>query len=78
MNQIDRPAATPAADPVARQKPDPAMRAVLRALGHDPADIQTLAARLRLPIATIVAALTSLELDARVASLPGGIWQRVG
>ena len=71
-------AATPSADPVARATPDPAMRAVMRALGHDPADAATLAARVRLPIATIVATLTSLELDGRVASLPGGIWQRVG
>jgi DNA processing protein len=71
-------AATPSADPVARAKPDPAMRAVMRALGHDPADVETLAARVRLPIAAVVAALTSLELDGRVASLPGGIWQRVG
>ena len=70
--------AMPSADPVARAKPDPAMRAVMRALGHDPADMETLAARVRLPIAVIVAALTSLELDGRVASLPGGIWQRVG
>jgi DNA processing protein len=53
------------------------MRAVMRALGHDPADVETLAARVPLPIATIMAALTSLELDGRVASLPGGIWQRV-
>jgi len=71
------PAATPSADPVARAKPDPSMRAVMRALGHDPADVETLAARVPLPIATIMAALTSLELDGRVASLPGGIWQRV-
>ena len=71
-------AAAPSVDPVARTKPDPAMRAVSRALGHDPADVATLAARVRLPIAVIVAALTSLELDGRVASLPGGIWQRVG
>jgi len=71
-------AAAPSADPVVRAEPDPAMRAVLRALGHDPADVATLAARVRLPIAVIVAALTSLELDGRVASLPGGIWQRVG
>jgi DNA processing protein len=61
-----------------RAKPDPAMRAVMRALGHDPADVETLAARVRLPIPAVVAALTSLELDGRAASLPGGIWQRVG
>jgi len=71
-------AATPSADPVARAKPDPAMHAVMRALGHDPADVEMLAARVRLPIAVIIAALTSLELEGRVASLPGGIWQRVG
>jgi DNA processing protein len=65
------------AKPRTRAKPDAVMRAVLRALGHDPADVDTLASRTRLSIAAIVAALTALELDGRAASLPGGIWQRV-
>jgi DNA processing protein len=66
------------ATPVARARPAADMRTVMRALGHDPADVETLAMRSRLTIAALVAALTALELDGRVASLPGGIWQRVG
>ena len=71
-------APVPSADPLEPAKPDATQRTVLRALGHDPADVETLAARTRLPIAGIMAALTTLELDGRVASLPGGIWQRLG
>jgi DNA processing protein len=59
-------------------EPDAAMRAVLRALGHDPADVDTLAARTALSIAATVGALTALELDQKVAPLPGGLWQRLG
>jgi DNA processing protein len=54
------------------------MRAVLRALGHDPADVDTLAARTKLSIAATIAALTALELERQVAPLPGGLWQRLG
>ena len=70
--------AAPSADPGGPVEPDAALRAVMRALGHDPADLETLAARSALPIATLVGALTTLELAGRVACLPGGIWQRVG
>ncbi len=61
-----------------RTRGDAPARALLRALGHDPADVDTLAARTRLPVADIMATLTALELDRRVAALPGGIWQRIG
>ncbi len=61
----------------ARKEPDAAMRAVAVALGHDPADVDTLAARARLSIAATLAALTALELEQQVASLPGGLWQRI-
>jgi hypothetical protein len=61
----------------ARTESDAAMRAVLRALGHDPADVDTLAARTALSIAATVGALTALELDQKVAPLPGGLWQRL-
>ena len=54
------------------------MHAVLRALGHDPAAVDTLAARTALSIATTVGALTALELERKVAPLPGGLWQRLG
>lgn len=60
-----------------RMQADAPARALLRALGHDPADVGTLAARTRLPVPDIMATLTALELDRRVAALPGGIWQRI-
>jgi DNA processing protein len=61
-----------------RGEPDAAMLAVLRALGRDPTDVDTLSSRTALSIAATVAALTALELDRQVAPLPGGLWQRLG
>lgn len=63
--------------PIQREITDADARAVVRALGYDPADVDTLAARTALSASTVIAALTSLELDRHVASLPGGLWQRV-
>ena len=57
---------------------DAAARAVIDALGYDPADVDTLVARTRLSAAAVAAALTALELDRRVTALAGGLWQRVG
>lgn len=54
---------------------DPSGR-VLEALGHDPAGVDALAARTRLPADVVTAALVELELGGRVALLPGGIYQR--
>ncbi len=68
--------ATPTAA-AAPRAPDASARAVLRALGHDPADIDMLVARSRLTAADVTATLTALELDRRVVALPGGRWQRV-
>ena len=56
---------------------DAGARAVLGALGFDPADVDTLVARTGLPAAAVIAALTALELDRAVAALPGGLWQRI-
>ncbi len=52
--------------------------AVLRAMGHDPVDLDALIARTSLPAQQLAAALTTLELDGHVAALPGGRWQRTG
>jgi DNA processing protein len=53
------------------------MRRVLDALGHDPCDLDTLAARCGLAAGELAALLTRLELEGRVAALPGGFYQRV-
>ncbi|HEY5863187.1 MAG TPA: DNA-processing protein DprA [Casimicrobiaceae bacterium] len=52
--------------------------AVLRALGHDPVDLDQLIARTSMTAQNLAAALTTLELDGRIAVLPGGRWQRSG
>ncbi|MEO8305127.1 MAG: DNA-processing protein DprA [Betaproteobacteria bacterium] len=52
--------------------------AIFGALGHDPADVDTLVARTRLSAAVVVATLTALELEFEVAALAGGLWQRIG
>jgi len=51
---------------------------ILRAMGHDPCDLDTLATRSGLPPETLLARLLPLELDGRIAPLPGGRYQRLG
>jgi DNA processing protein len=50
---------------------------LLAALGYDPCDRDTLAARLGLSAGETSALLTQLELEGHVAALPGGLYQRV-
>ncbi len=50
---------------------------ILAALGHDPCDLDTLAERTGLPADALLAALLPLELDGKVAQLPGGRYQRL-
>jgi DNA processing protein len=58
-------------------EPDAQGSAILEAMGYDLADVDTLAARTGLSAGAVVAALTALELDGRVAALAGGLWQRM-
>jgi DNA processing protein len=61
--------------------PDPVPEDVdrlLAALGYDPCDMDTLAVRAGLSADAIAALLLQLELDGRVARLPGGRFQRLG
>ena len=71
-------ARTPPTTSAPRGEPDAEARAVLDALGWDPVDVDTLAARSGRPAAAVVAALTGLELNRLVAALAGGVWQRIG
>jgi DNA processing protein len=50
---------------------------LLKYLGHDIADIDTLCVRSGLTAETVSAMLLTLELDGVIASLPGGYYQRV-
>lgn len=51
---------------------------VLAALGYDPMGLDALIARTGMDAATLQVALLELELDGRIARLPGGLFQRVG
>lgn len=55
----------------------PAASGLLAQLGHDLCDIDTLCARSGLTADVVSAMLLQLELDGKVASLPGGQYQRV-
>ena len=55
---------------------DPDAVAVLAALGHETLAVDALVVRSTLEAATVIAALTMLELDGRVAAVAGGRWQR--
>ena len=66
---LNGPAATPAAN-------DPVVPGLLAHLGYDPCDIDTLCARSGWTAAAVSPMLLQLELDGKVASLPGGQYQR--
>lgn len=59
--------------PEAKNKHDP----LLDALGHECSSIDTLSTKLGLTVAELYAMLLQLELEGRVASLPGGRFQRL-
>jgi DNA processing protein len=67
-----RPEAAPAAAPE-----PPAMQALLGQLGFDPCDVDTLTARSGLSSDVVLALLSELEIAGRVATLPGGRYQRI-
>jgi DNA processing protein len=70
--------AAPTIDGVAPGGPAADEDPILRALGHDPCDLDTLATRSGLPPETLLARLLPLELEGRIAPLPGGRYQRLG
>jgi DNA processing protein len=62
----------PAAGPTDEAEADD----VLRAMGHDPVSLDALMARCGWPAPALNVRLMELELDGRVARLPGGLFQR--
>lgn len=80
LEELHLPAA-PAQAPAGDALPDPATPAqqeVLQALGFDPLGLDALVARTGLDAATLQVRLLELELEGRVARLPGGLFQRLG
>jgi DNA processing protein len=51
--------------------------ALLEKMGFDPCDIDELIGRSGLPVEVVTAALLELELEGRIAGLPGGLYQRI-
>ncbi|HMM54074.1 MAG TPA: DNA-processing protein DprA [Candidatus Desulfobacillus sp.] len=60
-----------------RDKPAADERRLLDCLGYDACDVDTLAARAGLTAEKLYAILLRMELDGRIASLPGGRFQRI-
>lgn len=71
-------AAIPAAQDASEEPLAPSYQCVLDALGFDPLGLDALVARTGLDAATLQVRLLELELEGRVARLPGGLFQRVG
>jgi DNA processing protein len=46
-------------------------------MGHDPVDVDALCARADMSVEQVTAELLRLELEGRVAALPGGLYQRL-
>jgi DNA processing protein len=71
----------PASPTVRRSRPRPDLdgdaACVLAALGHDPADTDTLVVRTNLAAASVATALVSLEMAGCVGAIAGGRWQRI-
>ena len=88
LEELRLPIAAPppqVADPTALVPPDgndgtrpDADGPVLLALGFDPMGVDALVARTGLDAASLQVQLLELELDGRVARLPGGLFQRLG
>ena len=79
LEELHRPASASPAAPLANAlldstDDDP----LIAALGHDPATLDALVARTSLSAAELSARLFELELEGRVARLPGQLFQRLG
>src|SRR6476646_7191175 len=57
--------------------PAAAEAGLLEYMGHDPVDVDSLCSRAGLSAEQVASRLLRLELDGRVASLPGGLYQRL-
>jgi len=60
-----------------RATPDEAAGGLLEHMGHDPVDVDALCSRAGMSAEQVSSELLRLELDGRVAVLPGGLYQRL-
>lgn len=67
----------PAPSPDPSFSAEPQAQALLDQLGFDPCDIDALCARCGLKSDAVSSLLTQLEIEGRVAALPGGLYQRI-
>ena len=65
------------ARPAASAPPAGAAGGLLETMGFDPCDIDELCGRSGLPAEAVSAMLLKLELDGKIAGLPGGLYQRI-
>ncbi|OGA73798.1 MAG: DNA protecting protein DprA [Betaproteobacteria bacterium RIFCSPLOWO2_12_FULL_65_14] len=56
---------------------EPREDGLLRHMGHDPVDVDSLCSRAGLSAEQVSSELLRLELDGRITSLPGGLYQRL-
>ena len=61
----------------AKAPPAAADAGLLAHMGHDPVDVDSLCARAGMSAEQVSSELLRLELDGRVAALPGGLYQRL-
>ena len=79
LRLAEAPAAgSPPPTDVEAQEEEDGDDSLLRHLGFDPVGLDALSARAGFGAAALQAQLLELELDGRVARLPGGLFQRVG
>jgi DNA processing protein len=60
-----------------KQTPTGAETGLLAHMGHDPVDVDSLCSRAGMSAEQVSSELLRLELDGRVAALPGGLYQRL-
>lgn len=77
LEELGIPVTVKPAAPAAPQ-PDAETARILACLGHDPCDMDALSRRCGLTADRLYAILLQLELEGRIASLPGGRFQRIG
>jgi DNA processing protein len=76
--QLGETFAAPGARATASAPPlDPQRQQVLEAVGFEPTTFDRLVERLAMPVDALCSALLALELDGRIATAPGGAYQRL-